>query len=126
MKDVDRMIAEALDQDERAIFDRIGEEPGLFGSVFGLFSGRLGWVNAVQVAAQFLLFLAGVYAAWHFFEADDVASQLRWGLPSAVLLIVGAILKQAMWPVIQANRLMREIKRLELQVALLGSNPRSN
>lgn len=124
MQDVDKLIAEALDQDQQAVLARIGEEPGLFGSVFGLFSGRLGWVNAVQVAAQFFLFLAGVYCAWRFFEAGDVQSQLRWGLPSAVLLIVGSILKQAMWPVIQTNRLMREIKRLELQLALLRPNAR--
>jgi hypothetical protein len=52
-----------------------------------------------------------------FFEATDTVSQLRWGLPSAVLLIVATMIKMAMWPNIQTDRLMRELKRIELQLA---------
>ena len=51
---------------------RIGEEPGFFGLAFGLFSGRLGWVNMLLMLVQAVLFLGGAYAAWMFFEAGDV------------------------------------------------------
>ena len=117
MRDVDDLIEEALGQEEREILARIGEEPGFFGMAFGLFSGRLGWVNMVMVAAQALTFVAGAYAAWMFFEATDTVTQLRWGLPSAVLLILSTMIKMSMWPEIHANRLMRELKRIELQLA---------
>jgi len=117
MKDVDKLIEEALSNDEREILARIGEEPGFFGMAFGLFSGRLGWVNMVMVAAQALTFVAGAYAAWMFFEAADAVTQLRWGLPSAVLLILSTMIKMSMWPEVHANRLMRELKRIELQIA---------
>lgn len=116
MRNVDDLIEEALDKEEREILRQIGEEPGFFGMAFGLFSGRLGWVNILMVVVQAALFLAGVYAAWMFFEAGDVASQLRWGLPSAVLLILSLMVKLGMWPQIHADRLMRELKRIELQV----------
>ena len=65
---------------------------------FGLFSGRLGWVNILLMVVQGVTFLAGAYAAWMFFEAGDAVSQLRWGLPSAVLLILSTMIKMAMWP----------------------------
>jgi len=117
MRDVDNLIEEALEQEEREILSRIGEEPGFFGMAFGLFSGRLGWVNILLMVVQGVTFVAGAYAAWMFFEAADPVSQLRWGLPSAVLLILATMIKMAMWPNIHADRLMRELKRIELQLA---------
>lgn len=117
MRDVDKLIEEALSNDEREILSRIGEEPGFFGMAFGLFSGRLGWVNILLMVVQGVTFLAGAYAAWMFFEAGDAVTQLRWGLPSAVLLILATMIKMAMWPNIHADRLMRELKRIELQLA---------
>ena len=117
MRDVDDMIDEALEREERDILSRIGEEPGFFGMAFGLFSGRLGWVNILMMVIQAVLFLAGVYAAWMFFEAADPVSQLRWGLPSAVLLILSMMVKLGMWPQIHADRLMRELRRIELRIA---------
>ncbi len=117
MRDLDNLIEEALGKEERDLLVRIGEEPGFFGMAFGLFSGRLGWVNMVMVAVQALTFIAGAYAAWMFFEAADTVTQLRWGLPSAVLLILSTMIKVSMWPEIHANRLMRELKRIELQLA---------
>ena len=103
MRDVDDLIEEALGKEERELLARIGEEPGFFGMAFGLFSGRLGWVNMVMVAAQALTFVAGAYAAWMFFEASDTVTQLRWGLPSAVLLILSTMIKISMWPEVHAN-----------------------
>jgi hypothetical protein len=117
MRNIDDLIEEALGKEEREILRQIGEEPGFFGMAFGIFSGRLGWANMVMVAAQTLAFVAGVYAAWMFFEAVDVVSQLRWGLPAAVLLILATMIKMALLPEIHANRLMRELKRIELQLA---------
>ena len=117
MRNVDDLIEEALDKEERDILSQIGEEPGFFGMAFGLFSGRLGWVNILLMVVQGVTFLAGAYAAWMFFEATDTVTQLRWGLPSAVLLILSTMIKMAMWPNIHADRLMRELKRVELQLA---------
>ena len=117
MRDVDNLIEEALGREESELLSRIGEEPGFFGMAFGLFSGRLGWVNILLMVVQGATFLAGAYAAWMFFEAGDPVTQLRWGLPSAVLLILATMIKMAMWPNLHANRLMRELKRIELQLA---------
>jgi hypothetical protein len=117
MRDIDTLIEEALGREEREILSRIGEDPGFFGMAFGLFSGRLGWVNVLLMVVQAVTFLAGAYAAWMFFEAGDAVTQLRWGLPSAVLLILATMIKLGMWPQIHADRLMRELKRIELQLA---------
>jgi hypothetical protein len=117
MKDLDRMIDEALDAEERDLLRSIGEEPGFFGQFFTIFGGRLGWVNVVLLLVQSVGFFGGAWMAWRFFAADDLLEALRWGLPAATVLLMSLILKMAMWPELHINRLMREIKRLELQVA---------
>ena len=117
MRDLDRLIDEALDEEEREVLRRIGDEPGFFAQAFGVFSGPTGWVNVILMVVQGVAFIAGVWAAWHFFNADDAVTQLRWGLPSAVLLIMAAILKMALLPRIDTNVVIRELKRIELQIA---------
>jgi hypothetical protein len=120
MRDLDKMIDEALGEEEGELLRQIGDEPGFFAQAFGLFGGRLGWVNLLMMAIQTVLFVAGLYAGWMFFEADEPVSQLRWGLPAAVLLILATMIKLALWPEIHVNRLMRELKRIELQIARSG------
>ncbi len=114
---VDRMIDEALVAEERELLRRIGEEPNYFVQLGGAFAGRLGWINGAMMLAQVLLFLAGVYAAVQFFTADDPLLAIRWGVPAAVLVLMSLMIKLAIWPTIQTNRVLRELKRLELQLA---------
>lgn len=116
--DIDRLIGDALEAEERDLLARIGEEPPYFSQIGALFGGRTGWVSAMLLVVQTLLFIASVYAAWKFFDATDALSALHWGLPSAVLLLASLSMKLALWPVIHTNRLMREVKKLELQLAL--------
>ena len=115
--DLDRLIDEALDAEERELLSQIGEEPGYFSQTFNLFTGQLGWVTWLLMVIQGLMFAAGVYAAVNFFNANDPLEALRWGLPSAVLILMAAMLKLTLWPSLQANRVIREVKRLELHIA---------
>lgn len=117
MRDVDEAIGAAVADEERELLRRMGEEPGFFGLAFGLFGGKLGWVNALLMVVQGVAFLAGVYAAIMFFSATEPVAQLRWGLPAAVLLLMSLIVKMGMWPNLHTDRLMRELKLIELQLA---------
>ena len=115
---IDRLIEEALDGEEQALFRDTAREPGFFDQAFGLLGGRNGWVNGILVVVQAALFVGGLWAGWRFFEAETVLSALHWGLPAAVLVLMALIIKLGMMPELQANRLMRELKRLQLQAAV--------
>jgi hypothetical protein len=52
-----------------------------------------------------------------FFAAGDPVTQLRWGLPAAVLLLMAVMIKMAIWPAVQTNRILRELKLVQLQLA---------
>ena len=116
MRDLDQMIDEALDAEERELL-RTLDEPGFFHQAFGVFRGPTGWMSLVMMFWQVVLFIAGVWAAWNFFEATDPVTQLRWGLPAMLLLIFAGMLKMALIPRLESNRVLREIKRVELQLA---------
>jgi hypothetical protein len=120
MPDVDRLIDEALGKEESELLRSISGEPNIVERALGMFGAGVGWMVALMMTIQAALFVAGVAAAWKFFEASDTVTQLRWGLPAAVLMLTALIIKTAVAPAIHHNRLMRELKRIELQIARMG------
>lgn len=116
MSKLDQLIEEALsDQDKEML--RETRELGWFALGASQFTGKLGWVSWVLMITQTALFLLAVWTGWHFFTASDVLTALKWGLPSATLMIVATILKTSLMPQMQADRVLRELKRVELMIA---------
>ncbi len=124
MSQVDRMIAEAIAAEEGELLRTFGEEPGYFAQLWGVFGGRTGWVNGVMIGVNTVLFVVSVWLAIRFFAAQSPLDALRWGLPAAVLMVMSLMIKLAVWPSLQANRVIRELKLIELQlVRQAGTNP---
>jgi hypothetical protein len=116
-RDLDKMIEEALGEEESEVLRRIGGEPGFIERAMGMFGAGLEWTVRFMVFGQAVIFVAGVWAAWNFFQSGDPVLQLRWGLPAAVLLLGATMVKLAVAPALFHNRVMRELKRIELQIA---------
>lgn len=119
MDDLDRKIEAALSAEDRAVLSQYGEQ-GLLGQVRGLFSGKLGWLSAVTFVAATLMFAIGVWAAWKFYHADDIATMLRWAGLAWFGLMAQIMIKLWSWMRMETNRVIREVKRLELQIARLN------
>lgn len=116
MNKLDRMIEEALDAEDRAVLAQYGEK-GLFGEVGELLSGKFGWINIVQFAAQLALFAGFIYAAFRAVAAEDPLALNGWAALVIVLMMAMSVIKIMQWQQIQANRVIREVKRVELQLA---------
>lgn len=116
MSRLDELIAEAMSAEEKEILKET-EELGWFALGASQFSGKLGWVVWVLMAVQTTMFVAAVWCAVRFFQATDVLTALHWGLPAAVLVVLATILKTSLMPQMQADRVLRELKRVELMIA---------
>lgn len=116
MTKLDQMIEEALRDQDRAILDATKEQ-GWFALGIGQFRGKLGWVTWVIMVVQTVLFIAGVWCATQFFAAEQTVPALKWGLSGSVLIVVALQLKLSLMPQIQADRILRELKRVELMLA---------
>lgn len=116
-KTLDELISEALDAEDRELLDQYGKEPGFFVQALSIFRGSLGWVMAVVMLLVFVFVGLTLWTGWHFFSTTDPVMSMRWGLSAVVCANVILFLRSVLMQQISTNRVMREIKRLELQVA---------
>lgn len=116
MNKLDRMIEEALDAEDRAVLAQYGEK-GIFGEVAELFTGKLGWINFAQFVVQFALFAGALYAGGRVIALDEPAALIRWSALVLGLFMAMGVIKIMQWQQMQANRVIREVKRVELQLA---------
>lgn len=116
MSNIDDMIDEALSAEDREFLERYAGEPGYLKQAFGLFRGKLGWVMWFVGIVQLLLFVAALYCLWHVFTGDELLSALRWGVGAVILVQLSTLLRGFMGMQFEANRVLREVKRLELRL----------
>lgn len=109
------MIAEALNEEDRELLESM-DEPGFFALGLGQFRGKLGWVTWVLMLVQTAMFVAAIWCGWWFYSATEPLAALKWGLTAAVLAIVATQLKMALMPQMQADRVLRALRRLELMI----------
>ena len=121
MDQLDKMISETLDDEDREILEKIGWEQSSLKMAGDLFRGRLGLFNLGLIAGQIIFFVIGIYAAWKCFAVTEMVDVVRWGLAAVFFLLTAVIAKVGIMPSFHANRLQHGLKRLEMQVALLAA-----
>jgi hypothetical protein len=117
---VDDLIARGLSAEDRDLLAR-HSEPGYVSQAFGLFRGSWSWVMWLVNISAALSFLAAIYALWQLYAANEVLAAVKWGVAGLLLFQFTALGKTFMGSHLEANRLLREIKRVELQMSLLRS-----
>lgn len=115
MDKLDEMIKEALTGEESDLKAEV-DELGYFALGLNQFRGKLGWVTWVIMVVQSAMFVGGVYCAVRFFGVAEVLPALRWGLSAAVLFILATQLKLSLAPQMQADRVIRALRRVELLI----------
>ncbi len=124
MNELDQAIRQSLTAEDAALLDRLGADQALHRQVLATFEGRLRWFNAAGWIAGFVLFGVACVLAWRFVEAEELGDMLRWGAASALAFAGLALIKVWFWLELQKNAMVREVKRLEVQVASLAAQLR--
>ncbi len=120
MSDLDRQIEEALTAEDRALLDEFGEQ-GLIEQAFGVYQGKFRWVAMMASIAMLVLTAGAFYSVWMFFQSGDTVLAVRWGSLAWLLMTMVGFMKVWFWMRMESNRVIREIKRVELQVVQLRS-----
>lgn len=118
MNKFDELISRALTDEDRALLARHAE-PGYLSQAFGIFRGPMAGVMWLVNLASAVAVIGGVYAVWQLFDTSDPVIAIRWSVLALFLFQVTAMSKSFMGNHMQANRILRELKRLELQVSML-------
>lgn len=119
MEEIDQLIKETLSKEEAAFYDSL-EEQNLFDMIVGLFKGKNAWfLIATNIMTLVFLGLL-VYCCTQFFTVEPVEELIKWGLGGLVSLLGMCMLKIYAWMQMDKNAILREMKRLELQVMSLS------
>lgn len=117
----EKKIAEALDRDAAEAFEKMGADQTVFEMMFDGFRGRNLWLNVVMAVIMVLIFAFGVYCIVRFFQAEDMRAMFSWGFGALMTMLMSSFLKLWFWLEMQKNSIVREVKRVELQVASLAA-----
>ncbi len=119
MEEIDQLIKDTLSKEEAAFYDSL-EEQNVFEMVFGLFKGKNAWFLIITNILIFPLLGFFIYCTYQFFNVDSAEELIRWGFGSFVFLLSVSMLKVYAWMQMDKNAILREMKRLELQVMSLS------
>ncbi len=120
MSDLDEKITRALRNEEADLSRTLGEEPGIFELLLETFRGKRRWLNLLGAIWTLVFLVLGVISAVKFFRADATREMLAWALACVLCMLTVAMLKIWYWMELQRIVMMREIKRVELQISRLA------
>jgi hypothetical protein len=121
MKDIDDTIRLALMEEDRELFDAYSGEQSLLDMVADSFKGRARGLVAMVFVAMLLTFALTVVSVIQFFRVESTRALIAWAAVFLVGLLGTGSLKVWYWSQLDKNSLLREMKRMELQIASLAS-----
>jgi Family of unknown function (DUF6768) len=121
MDEFEKKIAQALERDAAEQFEKMGADQSIFEMMTGGFRGRNRWMNAMVAVVMLVMFAITIYAIIQFLEAEETRDMLRWGFGAGITFSMMGFLKLWFWLDMQKNSIVREVKRVEIQVASLAA-----
>ncbi|WP_074409975.1 MULTISPECIES: DUF6768 family protein [Aquimarina] len=119
MKDIDQLIKETLSQEEAKFYDDLDEQ-NLFEMLGGLFNTKHRWIIVLMNIATVVAFGFLIYCIIQFLNTDNTNELIKWFAGGAICFMVIGMTKLFAWMQMDKNALLREIKRLELQVSSIA------
>lgn len=124
MKDLDYKIRAAMkdsrvDPPEDSLFEDHQEET-LREQIFESFRGHSRWMTIMVWIESFIFFALAVFAAVRFFEVESTRDLIFYATLFLICMGIQIAMKIWYWMLLNKNSVTREIKRLELQVAMLA------
>ena len=114
---LDEKISQSLKQEAREIDQLMSQDDGLFAMLGGIFKGSMrGWVVVVNL---FVLGFTGlfVWCGYQAWIAQTVDDRLFWGIGFIAALQVQIALKMWLFMEMGRNSTIREVKRVEIELA---------
>lgn len=121
-EEFDELIHDLLSEEEAKFYEKLEEEQSIYDMITGLFSGAFKWPAIASIIVSLIAFGVGIYAAIRFFEASATKELLTWLGVFLFCCLVMIQNKLLHWNQISVNTMQREMKRIELQIAVLAKS----
>jgi len=120
MTDLDERIRRAVQASDNPDPDLLPSEQNIWQMMIGVYRGKNRWLNILAIVYTFVFTGLAVWTAISFFDAETTKGMLGWGFGFTFCVLAVGNLKMWLWMQMDKNAVLREMKRLELQVALLA------
>lgn len=124
MKDLDEKIRAAL-KDSGVDPPEDHHDETLREQIFESFRGRTRWMTIMVWIESFIFFALAIFAAFRFFEVESIRDLILYATLFLICMGIQIAMKIWYWMLLNKNSVTREIKRLELQVAMLARTVKS-
>jgi hypothetical protein len=121
MSHLDDAIRETLSAEDADLLERFGADLPIHRQLLQTLRGPYGGLNVFAVLLGMALFAVWAFCAWRFVETTEVRGMLLWGAASGIGFIGLCFVKLWFWMELQKNAVVREVKRLGLQLARLSA-----
>jgi len=119
MEDIDQLIKDTLTEEEAKFYDTL-EEQNLIDMIGGLYKGKNSWLIIMMNAINVIALVFAVYCLIQTFYVENTNDLILWIAGFFFCFTMMSMFKIYAWMQIHRNSLLREIKRLELQVSSLS------
>ncbi len=119
---IDELIKEVLTKEEAKFYDEL-EEQNLVGKLGGIYKSKLGWLVVIMNILQVVILGLFIYCIVQFFQsfdADATHELIYWASAGILCVFLMGMIKQFVWMQMNKNDILRELKRLELQISALS------
>lgn len=115
---IDEMIKEALSVDEAKFYDDLDEQ-NLLGKLSEVHKGKTGWLASIMTVMHVFIFVVFVFCTIRFLNTQETNELIKWASGGFLCMIFMGMLKLYIWMQMDKNDILREVKRLELQISVL-------
>lgn len=119
-EEVDQLIKEALTEEEAKFYDSLDEQ-NLLQMLGGIFQGKNKWIMLLFNVVSFICLGLMIYCIVQFFNTEVTNELIKWSVAGMICIMTISMLKLYVWMQMDKNSLIRELKRLELQVSTLSA-----
>ena len=120
MEEIDELIKETLTKEEAEFYDSLDEQNPI--EMLGdLFHGKNSWFIIVINVVTLIAFVAFIYCLVQFLKVETTNELIKWGAGGFTAILMISMLKLFVWLQMDKNAILREMKRLELQVSSMAN-----
>ncbi len=117
-EEIDKLITESLSKDEAEFYKNLDNE-GPIDMLKGVYTGKLTWVMVLTSLVHIAAFAIAIYFGYKLFVAESTAEMVQYGSIMFIALLFASMIKIMHWMQMYKNSVVREMKRLEYQIAAL-------
>lgn len=122
MTTIDDEIRAVLSAEEMAELEKLTGEQGMFDMIGDSFRSKMRYWMILLWAYSIVAFGGAVWATIRFLQATDTKELAIWGGVWIILVLAIMLAKIWYWMELNRNSIVRELKRVELQIAFLAKS----